>query len=45
MAAAHGATVEIDYDRNYPVTRNHPAETAFAAGVAREVVGGRACRC
>ena len=39
IAAAHGATVEIDYDRNYPVTRNHPQQTAFAANVAREVAG------
>jgi hippurate hydrolase len=41
VAAAHGATVEIDYDRNYPVTRNHPGETAFAANVAREVAGAQ----
>ena len=27
-AAAHGATAVIDYDRNYPVTRNHPRQTA-----------------
>ena len=39
IAAAHGATVEIDYDRNYPVTRNHPQQTAFAANVARDVAG------
>jgi len=39
IAAAHGATVLVDYDRNYPVTRNHPAETAFAASVAGEIVG------
>jgi hippurate hydrolase len=39
IAAAHGATVEIDYDRNYPVTRNHPSQTTFAAAVAREVAG------
>jgi hippurate hydrolase len=39
IAAAHGATVEIDYDRNYPVTRNHKAQTAFAASVARDVAG------
>jgi hippurate hydrolase len=39
IAAAHGATVEIDYDRNYPVTRNHPEQAAFAADVAREVAG------
>ena len=39
IAAAHGATATLHYDRNYPVTRNHPAETAFAAGVASAVVG------
>jgi hippurate hydrolase len=39
IAAAHGATATIDYDRNYPVTRNHRAETDFAAKVAGEVVG------
>lgn len=39
VAAMHGATVEIDYDRNYPVTRNHPAETALAVGVAGAVAG------
>ena len=27
------------YARNYPVTVNHPEETAFAASVARQVVG------
>jgi len=39
IAAAHGATATLHYDRNYPVTRNHPAETAFAASVATGVVG------
>ncbi|MEX2319113.1 MAG: M20 aminoacylase family protein [Bauldia sp.] len=39
IAAAHGATATLHYDRNYPVTRNHPAETAFAASVAADVVG------
>jgi hippurate hydrolase len=39
VAAAHGATVDIDYDRNYPVTRNHPTQTTFAAAVARDVAG------
>jgi hippurate hydrolase len=39
IAAAHGATVEIDYDRNYPVTRNHPKQTTFAVNVARDVAG------
>ena len=39
VGATYGAIVAVDYDRNYPVTRNHPAETAFAVGVAREVAG------
>ena len=37
--AAHGATVEIDYERDYPVTKNHEAQTAFAAEIAKEVSG------
>jgi hippurate hydrolase len=41
FAAAHGATITVDYDRNYPVTKNHPAETAFAASVAGEIVGAQ----
>jgi hippurate hydrolase len=38
-AAAYGATARVTYRREYPVTVNHPRETAFAAEVAREVVG------
>ncbi len=38
-ARAHGAEAEIDYQRNYPVTANAPAQTDFAARVAAEVVG------
>jgi hippurate hydrolase len=38
-AAAHGATAEILYRRNYPVTINHRAETEFAAAVAAEICG------
>jgi amidohydrolase len=38
-AAAHGATAEILYHRNYPPTINHPAETEFAAAVAAEICG------
>ncbi|TPE46553.1 M20 aminoacylase family protein [Amaricoccus solimangrovi] len=38
-AAALGATAEIDYLRNYPVTANSEAETAFAARVAAEISG------
>ena len=39
IAAAHGASAEIDYRRKYPVTSNHPGETAFAAKIAAEIVG------
>jgi hippurate hydrolase len=39
VAAAHGATVEIDIDVNYPVTHNNPEETVFASGVAQQVAG------
>jgi hippurate hydrolase len=42
MAAAFGASVSLRYAHNYPVTSNHPAETAFAARVASEVVGAAA---
>ncbi len=35
----YGGTVEIDYERGYPVVVNSEAETAFAAEVARELVG------
>jgi len=39
IGAAHGATITLDYKRGYPVTRNHPDETAVAAKVAAEIVG------
>ena len=39
IGVAHEARIDIDYDRNYPVTRNHPAETTFAAAVAADVAG------
>ena len=39
VAAAHGARAVLDYDRNYPVTRNHPGPTDFAASVAGDIVG------
>ena len=38
-AMVHGATVEIKYERGYPVTVNHDAQTKFAADVARDVAG------
>jgi hippurate hydrolase len=39
IAAAYGATVEVDYDRGHPVVLNAEAETAFATEVAKELVG------
>jgi amidohydrolase len=39
IAKAYGATAHVDYQRNYPVTINHPKETDFAVKVAREVAG------
>jgi amidohydrolase len=39
IGAAMGANVEIHYVRGYPVTRNHPAQTEFAADIARKIAG------
>jgi hippurate hydrolase len=39
IAAACGVTASVIYKRNYPATRNHPAQTDFAASVARQIVG------
>ena len=39
MAAMHGAKVGLSYHEGYPVTVNHAAQTAFAAGVARQIAG------
>ncbi|MER9054225.1 M20 aminoacylase family protein [Mesorhizobium sp. M0910] len=39
VAQAHGATVEIDYERGYPVVINSQGETSFATDVAVELVG------
>jgi metal-dependent amidase/aminoacylase/carboxypeptidase family protein len=38
-AVAHDARAKLDYSGEYPVTANHPAETAFATGVARKISG------
>lgn len=38
-ARAHGATAKLVYRRDYPVTQNHPQQTAFAAAVAAEIAG------
>ncbi len=39
VAAAFGAKAEVQYDRGYLVTMNHPAETGYAAEVARAIAG------
>ncbi len=39
MAAAHGATAELNYMGGYPATVNHGAQLEFAADVARDLVG------
>jgi amidohydrolase len=39
IAEAAGATARVEYRRGYPPTVNHPAQTEFAAKVARKVVG------
>jgi amidohydrolase len=38
-AKLHGAKVKLVYERSYPVTKNHPQQTAFATAVASQVVG------
>jgi hippurate hydrolase len=38
-AQLHGATAKLTYRRDYPVTRNHERQAAFAASVAAEVAG------
>ncbi|MFL6934705.1 MAG: M20 aminoacylase family protein [Xanthobacteraceae bacterium] len=38
-AQLHGATARLTYTRDYPVTRNHEQQTAFAATVAAEIAG------
>lgn len=39
IGEAYGAKVELEYQRLYPVTVNHGAEAAFAADIARQIVG------
>ena len=39
IAAAHGGSVDIAYDLNYPVTFNHADETAFAISIAQGIAG------
>ncbi|MEL6377743.1 MAG: amidohydrolase, partial [Pseudomonadota bacterium] len=39
IGEAFGATITLDYERNYPVMANHEEQTEFAAQVARSVSG------
>ena len=39
IAATYGATARLEYLRDYPVTLNHPEQTAHAVRIARELVG------
>jgi hippurate hydrolase len=39
VAAAYGATAKFHYERNYPVTANHPEQTKKAVAVARDIAG------
>ncbi|MCZ8177748.1 MAG: M20 family metallopeptidase [Rhizobium sp.] len=39
IAAAHGASIDYEYERACPVTVNHPDETDHAARAAMDVVG------
>src|ERR671926_568513 len=38
-AKAYGAHATLTYGRHYPVTKNHPEQTDFAAAIASDVVG------
>jgi amidohydrolase len=39
IATAFGIRAELRYERRYPVTENHPAETHIAAAAAADLVG------
>lgn len=39
IGAVYGASIEVDYDRNYPVTVNHADNAVFAGDIAAEIVG------
>lgn len=39
VAAAHGLTATVDYERGYPVTSNDPTEAARVERVARALLG------
>ena len=39
LASAHAVAAEVDLARGYPVTYNHPEQTAFCAAVATDIAG------
>jgi hippurate hydrolase len=39
VAQITGARIDLTYERGYPVTVNHAAQTDFAIGVAKEIAG------
>ena len=39
VSAAHDATCEFEFERNYPPTVNSPAEAEFARGIMASIVG------
>lgn len=39
ICAAHGATADVKYKNNYPVTHNHEEQTRKAIATAREIAG------
>ena len=42
IAASYGAVATVNYKSLYPVVVNHPAETALAVNVARDLMGADA---
>jgi hippurate hydrolase len=42
LGTAFGARIGLRYVHNYPITSNHPSETAFAAKAAGDIVGAAA---
>jgi hippurate hydrolase len=41
ISAANSCTCSVEIERGYPVTVNHPAQSALTAAVARQVLGER----
>jgi hippurate hydrolase len=39
IALSSGTKIDVSYERGYPVTVNHAAQTDIATGVAREIAG------